>query len=48
MSCGSQQPRVKFREGPGISVFYKDKAGNIFHTYSAYARGTEMTMSAYN
>jgi predicted dithiol-disulfide oxidoreductase (DUF899 family) len=35
-------------EGPGISVFYKDKAGNIFHTYSAYARGTEMTMSTYN
>ena len=32
-------------EGPGISVFYKDKKGNIFHTYSAYARGTETTMS---
>jgi predicted dithiol-disulfide oxidoreductase (DUF899 family) len=29
-------------------VFYKDKAGNIFHTYSAYAHGTEMTMSTYN
>lgn len=35
-------------EGPGISVFYKDKAGNIFHTYSAYARGAEMTMNTYN
>jgi predicted dithiol-disulfide oxidoreductase (DUF899 family) len=35
-------------EGPGISVFYKDKAGNIFHTYSAYARGTETTMNTYN
>jgi predicted dithiol-disulfide oxidoreductase (DUF899 family) len=35
-------------EGPGISVFYKDKAGNIFHTYSAYARGTEMTIGTYN
>jgi len=32
----------------GISVFYKDKDGTIFHTYSAYARGTEMTMSTYN
>ena len=31
-----------------MSVFYKDKAGNIFHTYSAYARGTEMTMNTYN
>ena len=35
-------------EGPGISVFYKDKKGEIFHTYSAYARGTEMTIGTYN
>jgi predicted dithiol-disulfide oxidoreductase (DUF899 family) len=32
-------------EGPGTNVFYKDKNGNIFHTYSAYARGTESTIS---
>ena len=24
-------------EAPGISVFYKDQNGSIFHTYSAYA-----------
>ena len=36
------------REAPGISVFYKDKDGNIFHTYSAYARGSESTMNTYN
>ena len=35
-------------EGPGISVFYKDKDGNIFHTYSAYARGSETTINTYN
>jgi predicted dithiol-disulfide oxidoreductase (DUF899 family) len=35
-------------EAPGISVFYKDENGNIFHTYSAYARGTETTMNTYN
>ena len=35
-------------EAPGISVFHKDKDGNIFHAYSAYARGTESTMNAYN
>jgi predicted dithiol-disulfide oxidoreductase (DUF899 family) len=35
-------------EGPGISVFYKDKDGNIFHTYSAYARGSENTINTYN
>jgi predicted dithiol-disulfide oxidoreductase (DUF899 family) len=42
--------RVEFpsAEAPGISVFYKDKAGNIFHTYSAYARGSESTLNTYN
>lgn len=35
-------------EAPGFSVFYKDKDGKIFHTYSAYARGTEMTVGTYN
>ncbi len=35
-------------EAPGISVFYKDKNGDIFHTYSAYARGTETMMGTYN
>ncbi len=29
-------------EAPGVSVFYKDKSGDIFHTYSSYARGTEV------
>ncbi len=35
-------------EGPGTSVFYKDAAGQIFHTYSAYARGLDMMIGAYN
>lgn len=35
-------------EAPGVSVFYKNKNGNIFHTYSAYGRGTETTMNTYN
>src|SRR5580700_3499188 len=35
-------------EAPGISVFYKDKSGDIFHTYSAYARGTENVVNTYN
>lgn len=34
-------------EAPGLSVFYKDGAGNIFHTYSSYARGTEATAGTY-
>jgi predicted dithiol-disulfide oxidoreductase (DUF899 family) len=28
-------------ELPGISAFYKDETGNVFHTYSSYARGNE-------
>jgi len=35
-------------EGPGVSVFYKDAAGDIFHTYSAYARGGDILIGAYN
>jgi predicted dithiol-disulfide oxidoreductase (DUF899 family) len=35
-------------ELPGISVFYKDGTGDIFHTYSAYARGLDILVGAYN
>jgi predicted dithiol-disulfide oxidoreductase (DUF899 family) len=35
-------------EAPGASVFYKDGTGDIFHTYSAYARGLDMLVGAYN
>jgi predicted dithiol-disulfide oxidoreductase (DUF899 family) len=35
-------------ELPGISVFYKDSDGRIFHTYSCYARGLDMLNGAYH
>ncbi|PYT42618.1 MAG: DUF899 domain-containing protein, partial [Acidobacteria bacterium] len=35
-------------ERPGTSVFYKGSAGNIFHTYSSYARGLDILIGAYN
>ena len=35
-------------EAPGISIFYRDPSGAIFHTYSAYARGLDMLIGAYN
>jgi predicted dithiol-disulfide oxidoreductase (DUF899 family) len=35
-------------EAPGISAFYKDPDGAVFHTYSAYARGLDMLVGAYN
>jgi predicted dithiol-disulfide oxidoreductase (DUF899 family) len=31
----------------GLSVFYRDANGDVFHTYSTYARGYEMVDSAY-
>jgi len=34
-------------EMPGLSVFYKDGSGAVFHTYSCYARGLDMFNSAY-
>lgn len=35
-------------EAPGISVFYKDEDGAIYHTYSTYARGLDMLNGAYH
>jgi predicted dithiol-disulfide oxidoreductase (DUF899 family) len=35
-------------ECPGISAFAKDEAGDIFHTYSSYARGLESFLGVYN
>jgi predicted dithiol-disulfide oxidoreductase (DUF899 family) len=34
-------------EGPGMSVFYKNDAGEIFHTYSSYARGLDPMVGTY-
>ena len=31
----------------GTSVFYKDEAGDLFHTYSAFARGSEQIGGVY-
>jgi predicted dithiol-disulfide oxidoreductase (DUF899 family) len=35
-------------ELPGTSVFSKDERGEIFHTYSSFARGGELQLSAYS
>jgi predicted dithiol-disulfide oxidoreductase (DUF899 family) len=35
-------------ELPGVSVFYRDDAGEVFHTYSTYRRGVEAMMGTYN
>ena len=41
-----QDPDSSDREG--ASVFYKDPKGNVFHTYSTYARGIDMVNVAYH
>jgi predicted dithiol-disulfide oxidoreductase (DUF899 family) len=42
---------TKFKPGmqdlQGISVFYRDPNGDVFHTYSAYSRGIDMVNGAY-
>jgi len=32
----------------GVSVFYRDPSGAVFHTYSSYARGIDMLNTAYH
>jgi predicted dithiol-disulfide oxidoreductase (DUF899 family) len=38
---------IMSEELPGISVFYKDDAGDVFLTYSTYGRGVEVMMGTY-
>ena len=49
VSTGVALPDTRFgaEEAPGLSVFYKDDAGQIFHTYSAYARGLDPLVGTY-
>ena len=35
-------------ERPGTSVFCKNEAGEVFHTYSSYGRGLDILIGAYN
>jgi predicted dithiol-disulfide oxidoreductase (DUF899 family) len=35
-------------ERPGASAFYKNAAGEVFHTYSTYGRGLDMFIGAYH
>lgn len=40
--------KLQGEEQPGLSVFYKDENGDIFHTYSSYERGGDILIGAYN
>lgn len=43
---GTQRPGNS--ETAGVSVFYQDEDGQVFHTYSAYSRGIDMLNVAYH
>lgn len=38
---------VSIEDLSGLSVFYRDASGDIFHTYSTYGRGDELVDSTY-
>ena len=42
------QTEFPSEEAPGLSVFYKNEKGEIFHTYSTYARGLDILLGTYN
>ena len=35
-------------EAPGLSLFYRNEADEVFHTYSAFGRGVEVMMGTYH
>lgn len=41
-------PRYVDSDLPGISVFYKGEGGEVFHTYSTYARGLDALLGAHH
>jgi len=40
--------KMNMEELPGISVFFRNADGEVFHTYSCYARGLDMLNTAYH
>ena len=43
-----QKSEFPSEEAPGVSYFARDESGDVFHTYSAYARGLDMLLGTYN
>lgn len=42
-----KEQEIEIEEMSGLSVFYKNEEGEIFHTYSTYGRGAEELMGTY-
>lgn len=43
----AEREGINIADLPGMSVFYKDADGTIYHTYSVYSRGTELTSGVF-
>jgi predicted dithiol-disulfide oxidoreductase (DUF899 family) len=43
-----QSQPFQIEEMPGLSVFARNDRGEVFHTYSAYARGLDILVGTYN
>lgn len=53
IAAGRYEYNYEMQEGeggemPGFSIFYRNEAGEIFHTFSTYARGGDLLIGAYN
>lgn len=48
MEYNYRTEKLEEEELPGISAFYKNEAGEIFHTYSSYARGFEFSVGIFH
>ena len=44
----AEQKAPPMQEFPGLSAFFKDESGQVFHTYSTYARGLDIIVGTYN
>lgn len=40
--------KMDIDEREGVSAFYQDDKGNVYHTYSSYARGIDLLNTTYN
>ena len=40
--------KMKIDELQGVSAFYRDKNGDLYHAYSSYARGIDLMNTTYN
>ncbi len=39
---------MEMSEREGVSAFYREEGGQVFHTYSSYARGIDLLNTTYN